>query len=132
MAISEGYGRKGNDWYVNSGQSCSRDEAKNRFPCAKPDGSVPLAFIETLVGSADLVGLWAIRSYIEGKGYSRRTTQTIMRDYPMLYDGVPYTWKASLDAYLDVRQASIYDAQLQRAGVAAAHLTTDCSSGSVL
>ncbi|MGH8507401.1 MAG: hypothetical protein ACREVH_01580 [Gammaproteobacteria bacterium] len=119
---------------MNSGQGWSRDKVDEMFVReARPDGSVPLAVIETLVGSADLVGLWAIRSYIEGKGCSRSTTQTIMRDYPMQdAKGVPYTWQASLNEYLDARRAVIREGQLQRAGKAAAHLLTNPSSGSII
>jgi hypothetical protein len=36
---------------------------------ARPGGSVPLRFIETLVSGADLAGKWEILSYLEGKGH---------------------------------------------------------------
>ena len=64
MPISEGYGQRGNDWYVNSAQGWSLDKLDDCFPEMDERGSVPLGYIETLVGSADLVGKWAIHSYI--------------------------------------------------------------------
>ena len=108
MPISEGYGREGDRWYANSAQSLSKDKVDDWFQEEMDErGSVPVAFIETLVGSADLVGLWAIRSYIEAKGYCRSTVRTIMCElYPMptARGVVPYLWKAELDTYLAGRQ----------------------------
>jgi hypothetical protein len=38
------------DWYVNSAQGWSRERVEETFEReARPDGSVPLRFIETLV-----------------------------------------------------------------------------------
>lgn len=142
MPISEGYGREGDRWYVNSAQSWSKDKVDDWFQEEMDErGSVPVGYIETLVGSADLVGRWAILSHIEGKGKRRGTARKIMRDYPMsIVKEVQYTWKRSLDAYLDAREAAIREGQLQRA----AHLNengpwtwylagpTDPSSGSIL
>jgi hypothetical protein len=126
------YGRKGGCFYVNSAQSCSRDRVDEMFLNAAPDGSVPWEYIETLTGGADLVGDWAIRSYIEAHGYSRRAAQYLMREYAMSEArGLRHTQARSLGAYFDARKATIYSTRLQRAGKAAAHLTTDCSSGYV-
>jgi hypothetical protein len=119
LTISEGYGRKRCRFFVNSAQAWSRDRVDEKFgPEAAADGSVPLGFIETLVSeSADLVGRWAIRAHIRARGYSRRTTQKIMSTCPMLTtaNGVPYTWSELLDLYLDVRDKTIREGQLQRA-----------------
>jgi hypothetical protein len=129
LPISEGYGRKGCRFFVNSAQAWSRDRVDEKFgPESKADGSVPLAYIETLVSEADLVGRWAIRSYIQGKGYSRETALTIMRELreigmlreirdigrPTVRE-VPYMWKADLDDYLDARKAGVREGQLERA-----------------
>lgn len=140
MAISNGYGRDGNRWYVNSAQSWSRDgKVEEHFREAAPNGSVPLGFIETLVDGADLVGRWAIRSYIESNWYSRRSAQTIMRNLPMQRAReIPYTTKKTVDDYLDAREAKIRAGQLQWAahlnknGPRVWHLygPTDPSSGS--
>lgn len=55
-----------------------------------------------------------------------------MREYAMSEArGLRHTQARSLGAYLDARKATIYSTRLQRAGKAAAHLTTDCSSGYV-
>lgn len=119
-----------------------RDGRSTRFDDWFPEmdvrGKVPLGLIETLVGSADLVGRWAIRSYIiEVRGLSRGTARTIMREYPMpSIREVPYTWKASLDAIIDARAAARRQqgAYLNENGPWTWHLygPTDPSSGSIL
>ena len=119
MPISEGYGRKGCRFFVNSAQAWSRDRVDEKFGReAAADGSVSLDFIETLVSEpVDLMGRWAIRAHIRARGYSRRTAQKIMSTYPMstTVTGVPYTWSESLDAYLDARATTTREGQLQRA-----------------
>ena len=102
---------------MNSAQGWSLVNLDDWSPEMDERGSVPLGYIETLVGSADLVGKWAIHSYIiEATGYSGQTARAIMREYPMpTVCGVPYTWRASLDAHLDARAAVIREGRLRRA-----------------
>ena len=82
---------------MNSAQAWSRDRVDEELGReSQADGSVSLGYIETLVSEADLVGRWAIRSYIQGKGYSRETALTIMRELDMPdVKGMPYLWNLS-------------------------------------
>jgi hypothetical protein len=118
VPISEGYGRKGGDWYVNSAQGCRLERVDDVFGFKSTGGgAIPLALIETLVGSADLVGKWAILSHIiEVGGYSRGTARVIMHEYPMqtTLGWIPYAWRKSLDDYLKARAEATHEGHRRR------------------
>ncbi|MGH2670538.1 MAG: hypothetical protein ACRDH5_15730 [bacterium] len=129
------YGREGDRYYVNSGTGMSRDLVDEHFDLlATGDGSVPRTWIEKKTGGAGLVGNVSIRREFESLGYSRRTAHTLMQqlDPPALRLVLPYTWPGSVRALVAEHRAHVGLGRLQRAGKAAAHLSTDPTSGSII
>jgi hypothetical protein len=117
--ISMTYGRKANNWHVNSGMGWSCDVVDQKFGnLSNGDGSVPWRFIETITGGADLIGDWAIISYIRRRGgYGQRQASRIMRGLalPTIDQGVPYVSEAALDDHLDKRKARRREASSKKA-----------------
>ena len=131
------YGKQANRFYVNSAQNLPRDKVDEQFGReSKGDGSVALGYIETITNGAELIGKWAIVSYIEEsllraeeenllppgevrfaqRHAAHRQAQRIMLGFAFpTAQGLPYISKAELDGYLDARKAAIRKGQLQRA-----------------
>ncbi|MGH8490531.1 MAG: hypothetical protein ACREXS_17105 [Gammaproteobacteria bacterium] len=129
------YGREGDRYYVNSGTGMSRDRVDEHFEVlAACDGSVPWMWIEKETGGAGLVGKVSIRRDFETLGSSRRTAHTLMKqlDPPALRGVLTYTWPSSVRALVAEHRAHVGLGRLQRAGKAAAHLSTDPTSGSII
>jgi hypothetical protein len=133
------YGRKGNDWQVNSSERISRYKVDARFGLkSKGDGEVSMAYLETITQGADLLGSWAIRSYIEERLFlagppipqgevrfarrraARRQAQRLMSalGLPKTPEGIPYISKADLDARIDARKEEIRQARATGRGAA--------------
>lgn len=128
------YGREGDLYYVNSGTGMSRDRVDEHFGgVAAADGSVPWTWIQKETGGAELVGNVPIRREFETLVYSRRTAHTLMKQLhaPALRGVLEYTWTSSVRALVAAHRAHVGLGRLQRAGKAAAHLSSDPTSGSI-